>query len=36
MVRLKAGGIRVRIRISNLDITLSRLYGISPALAKPP
>jgi len=36
MVGLKVRGIKVRIRISSLDITLSRLYGIKPALVKPP
>ena len=36
MVGLEAGGVGVRIRISSLDITLSGLYGIRPAPAKPP
>jgi len=36
VVRLEAGGIGVRIRISSLDITLSGSYGIRPAPAKLP
>jgi len=36
MVRLEARGVGVRMRISNLDITPSRSYGISPAPVKPP
>jgi len=35
VVRLEAGGIGVRIRISSLDITLSGSYGTRPAPAKP-
>ena len=36
MVRPRARGVSVRIRISSLDITLSGLYGIRLALEKPP
>ena len=36
MVRLKARGVRVRMRTSSFDITLSRSYRIRLALANPP
>ena len=35
IVRLKAG-VRVRIYISSIDITLSGSYGIRPAPVNPP